>query len=509
MARYGVATVMYNASLIASFPHDSLAENSQEIVERVLTWLRGELPGYTFDGLEELGQIDVPSEVVPPGNGEILDKLFPPANLLQLKVQRRFTGDKLEGYRLCASGRVGIAAVSDRDSELPSATITVRPKIPAASLLTMLSYALVPELSAEQRAQIDASDTQTVSLVVLMYLLRLEQMIQEHGLQRSYIRLKEELRGTVRGRCTLSDYLGRNVPGGKAHIVPCRFWELRIDSDPNRALRWGVEVCRMLADWFLAPGLVERVEELWDSLAPHFSDVPVIQCHSSQVRRFPRSGRFTPYEGVFELLEFLLDCISFELVRGHVRIKGFSVQMWEVFELFVVNVLISRMGDRVMGPQVRYDYDVQGQDGTVWNKSISLDALIKGKRRFVLDAKWKEGIVAGSYSVEPDPNAIHFEDLRISNADLFQVVAYGKHRNVQAQGGILVYPVLEPIMVCRQRCILDFVESGEGGSTHPIFLIGVPVGDTLAHSLEDFVSTIRQISDGQTEIEGNAELGIK
>jgi len=500
---------MYNASQIAPLVPDYQAHDSREIVARVLTWLRGELPGYTFDGLEELGRIDVPSEIVPPGNGEILDELFPPDNLLQLKVERRFTGDKLEGYRLCASGRAGIVAVSDRDNEFLSATITVRPKIPAASLLTMLSYALVPELTAEQRAQIDVRDTQTVSLVVLMYLLRIKQMIQEHGLQRSYISLREELRGTVRGRCTLSDYLGRNIPAGKAHIVPCTFWEFRVDSDPNRALRWGVEVCRMLADRYSAPKLVEKVEELWDSLAPHFSDVPVIQFDSSQVRRFPRSGRFTPYESVFELLEFLLDNLSFELVRGHVRIKGFSVQMWEVFELFVVNVLKSRMGDRVKGPQVRCDYDVRSEDGRVWNKKIYLDALIRGRRRFVLDAKWKEGIVSGSYSGEEDTEILNFEDLCISNADLFQVVAYGRHRDVQAQGSILVYPVLEPTMVCRQRCILDFVESAEGKSTHPIFLIGVPVGDTLAHSLEDFVSTIRQISDGQTEIERNAEFGIK
>ena len=508
MARHGVAPVIYNASQIAPVVPDSQAHDSQEIVERVLNWLRGELTGHAFDGLEELGQIDVPSEVVPPGHGEILDKLFPPDNLLQLKVERRFTGDKLEGYRICASGRVGIFAVSDRDNEFLSATITVRPKIPAASLLTMLSYALVPELTAEQRALIDVKDTQTVSLVVLMYLLRIKQMIQEHGLQRSYIGLREELRGTVRGRCTLSDYLSRNVPGGKAHIVPCTFWEFRIDSDPNRALRWGVEVCRMLADWFSAPKLVERVEELWDSLAPHFSDVPVVQYDSSQVRRLPRCGRFTPYESAFELLEFLLDNLSFDLIRGHVRIKGFSVQMWEVFELFVVNVLKSRMGDRVKGPQVPCDYDVRSEGGKVWNRKLYLDALLLGRRRFVLDTKWKEAIVSESYSGGNDTEMINFEDLRISNADLFQVVAYGKHRDIQAQGGILVYPVLEPVLACRQRCILDFVGSTERGNSHPIFLIGVPVADTLAHSLEDFVGTIRQISDGQTEIERNAEFGM-
>jgi 5-methylcytosine-specific restriction endonuclease McrBC regulatory subunit McrC len=183
--------------------------------------------------------------------------------------------------------------------------------------------------------------------------------------------------------------------------------------------------------------------------------------------------------------------------------------MWEVFELFVVNVLKSRMGDRVKGPQVPCDYAVRSEDGKVWNRKIYLDALIRGRRHFVLDTKWKEAIMSGSYSGEEDTEIINFEDLRISNADLFQVVAYGKHRDVQAQGGILVYPVLEPIMVCRQRCILDFVESTERGSTHPIFLIGVPVGETLAHSLEDFVSTIRKISDGKTEVERNAEFGME
>jgi len=83
------------------------------VAQCVLRWLCGDLPAYPFDGLEELEYAEVPAAVVPPGKGEILDRLFPPDKLLRIRVERRFTGDLLEGYRLRASGLVGIATVGE------------------------------------------------------------------------------------------------------------------------------------------------------------------------------------------------------------------------------------------------------------------------------------------------------------------------------------------------------------------------------------------------------------
>jgi len=475
--------------------------SAEAVKDKALAWLRGQVPGYPFDGLEELASVDVPSEIVPPGKGEVLDELFPPNNLLQIRVERRFVGDQLQGYRLCASGLVGVAAIGDPISGLPVATVMVEPKVPGASLLTMLSYAFVPEMSSEQRAQIDVKDTSIASLLVLMYLHRLKQMVEEHGLQRSYIGLEEELRGTVRSHPILATYLGRHVPAGQSHIVPCRFWELRIDSEPNRALRWGLEVCRMVADRLLSPRLVEHVENIWDGLAHHFSEVLVVPYQSSQVRRLPRSGRFTPYESTFELLEFLLDHLSFELIRGQVCVRGFAVEMWKVFERFVINILKAHMRGQVQGPQVPFRYTIRSQEGTLHTQSIYLDGLIEGQRRLVLDAKWKTGITVGTEQNNQDEDMAQIEGLNIRNADLFQVVAYSRHYQVQAAGSILVYPVLETSAVCKHRCILDFMEAGKSDRPFPVFLVGMPVGDTLDQSLDDFVALVREISLGPTELE--------
>lgn len=468
-----------------------------EIVQRVLRWLRGDPPD-PFDGLEELGSVDVPTSVVPPKRGDILDQLFPPDNLLRIRVERRFTGDRLEGYRLRASGLVGVATVGEEMGTGSFATVTVQPKVPGSSLLTMLSYALVPDLSSERRPEIDIKKAPIVSLIVLIYLLRLQQLIEGYGLQRAYIRLAESLRGTVRGRCVLPIYLRRNVPAGRGHVVPCDFWEFRVDSEPNRALRWGVEVCRMLADWLSQRELLRSVESLWGALAPHFSGIPLQSYHASDVRRLPRSGRFAPYEPVFELLEFLLDNLSFDIVRGEIRVRGFAVEMWKVFERFVVNLLASHMRDQVLGPQVEREYyvTVRGEEDAPQRKSIFLDALIRGRRTLVLDAKWKEGIVSYASPNQEETEMLRLEDLRIRNADLFQVVAYGRHKGVQAQGSLLVYPVLDSKSVCRQRYILDFLDASEGGRDFPVFLIGIPVGETLHQSIEDFVGLVRKIAAG-------------
>ncbi len=150
-----------------SAPLDTVAvPTDAEFAQCVLRWLRGDLPAHPFDGLQEWEGIDVPGAIVPPGRGDVLDQLFPPDNLLQIRVDRRFTGERLEGYRLRASGTVGVATVGGGVGEGAFATVTVRPKVPGSSLLTMLSYALVPDLSPEHRPEIDVRDAPIVSLVL-------------------------------------------------------------------------------------------------------------------------------------------------------------------------------------------------------------------------------------------------------------------------------------------------------------------------------------------------------
>lgn len=488
-------------------PAIAAVEDNQTIRSRALTWLRGDLPTYPFEGFEELDRVDVPLTIVPPGRGDILDQLFPPDNLLGIRVERRFRGDQLEGYRLHAGGLVGLATVGDRKRDETFATVTVQPKVPGSSLLTMLSYALVPDLSSEHRPEIDVKDMPIVSLVLLIYLLRLQQLIESHGLQRAYIRLEESLRGTIRGRCVLPTYLQRNIPTGRSHIVPCDFWELRVDSEPNRALRWGIEVCRVLADHLCRPELTQNVEGLWGALAPHFAGIPVIPCQASQVRRLPRSGRFAPYAPVLELLEFLLDHLSFDIKQGRVHVRGFAVEMWDVFERFVVNVLASHMQAQVQGPQVRFGCEIVSEKGRLVEKNIYLDALVRGQRTLVVDAKWKEGIISYTADSQEEGDVLKLEGLHIGNADLFQVVAYGRHRDIQAHGSLLVYPVLEAESVCRKRFILDFLNGTGDSPPYPVFLIGIPVGAMLHQSIDNFVSIVDEVAARPIELETGATTG--
>jgi 5-methylcytosine-specific restriction endonuclease McrBC regulatory subunit McrC len=196
---------------------------------------------------------------------------------------------------------------------------------------------------------------------------------------------------------------------------------------------------------------------------------------------------------VLEVLEFLLDGLSLDLVSGQIRVRGFAVEMWDVFERFVVNALASRMRARVQGPQVKFGYDVMGEKTRLTAKSISLDALIEGPHTVVLDAKWKEGIVSQAASLQEEGEVLELEGLRIRNADLFQVVAYGRHRAVQAQASLLVYPVLEAESVCRRRRILDFVDSPGERRVFPVFLVGILVGETLHECIGDFVETVQEV----------------
>ena len=63
-------------------PSGVLPEDDLSVRLRVLAWLRGNLPAHPFDGLKELEAVDVPAQVVPPGKGHVLDRLFPPDDAL-------------------------------------------------------------------------------------------------------------------------------------------------------------------------------------------------------------------------------------------------------------------------------------------------------------------------------------------------------------------------------------------------------------------------------------------
>jgi len=463
-------------------------DNEKEIINRFFNWIEGNLEDYPFDFLQELSYCDIPPEIIPPEKGYILDELFLPDNILKIGIERRLSGDKITGYRLRASDLVGVAAIGNKEKGF--ATLIVKPKIPGSSLFTMLSYAFLPELTSEEIAEIETEDISIVSIIILIYFFRLERLVKIHGLQRAYIKKEEELRGTVRGRCLAGDYLNRFVPAGKSQIVPCRYWELQVDSAPNRALRWGVEICRLLGDLMNFSGLSEKIEDTWNYLSPYFLNVSLNSCQAGEVRRLPRTGRFTPYESVYEILELLLDNLSLDLSGGDLKIKGFGVKMWEVFERFVINVLSSKLKMPVTKPQVKFNYQIITPSASPYNRNIYLDALIDGNHRMVLDTKWKEAITSDR-DTNDSSDIIQIENLKIKNTDLFQVIAYGNHKDVRAMGAILVYPVVEDSLACKKRSIIDFY--GHHGDHFPVYLIGVPVGTNIEQSINNFIEIIEKI----------------
>lgn len=462
----------------------------QQVIEQVTKWLRNELLDYPFPGLHELDQVAIPVEIVPPGQGDILEDLFK-NNHLSVVVSRSMNGDQVTGYKLCASGLVGITVIGSGLAGIKPATLIVKPKIQDANLLTMLNYAFVPELSLEKEATIDIEDSSAIFLLLIIYLYCLKHLVDKHGLRKDYIRLEEELRSTVRGRCQLGQYLGRNVPSMRQTDIPCRYWELRLDCEPNRALLWGVEICLTLARMSPVQGLQEHLEKMWDQISHYFAGIYPVPYQAVQVKRFSRTGRFAPYEDSFKLLEFILDNLSFSLEQGEINIKGFALEMWAVFERFVVNALKMHLPGQVEGPQISFQFAITDSDNLARKQNIYLDALIKGNSAIVVDAKWKEAIIAYTDDYINE-QFLPFEDIRLKNADLFQALAYGRHKDINAAVSILIYPVLIATSACRIRTIHDFIASTDGKPC-PVYLLGIPVGGNLEDTLPGFIKAVKEI----------------
>jgi len=295
--------------------------------------------------------------------------------------------------------------------------------------------------------------------LVASFLKELKRLCKRH-LRRGFPLREENLRGKIKGRPLLRENMRKNWSRLRYERVYCRFRDHSLDTPENRVLRAALELCvRFLArlrNHFKALNWMATFCRL--SLAT----VPVTKITAQEAARVKVTGVQKHYRTPLRLAVTVLRELGFLWSRGHSSaVTPYLVNMSTLFEAYCEALL--RKG-RLSLPSLAEVARIETQKLFSWegenNIKIKPDFLIfdqKG-RTFIGDAKYKL-----------------LEDRFFRLHDLYQIVAYARHRELQKQygevaGAFLFYPASKET---RHYEISSFaINSGEEAK---IFVIGVPL----------------------------------
>lgn len=285
--------------------------------------------------------------------------------------------------------KVGAVRVDDLE-------VRVTPKVPIERVVFMLAHAMGAVTWQGETVGV-TRDADVVHVLAEAYLSAATRAVRP-GLIQGY-RLAEESLPVVRGRIRIDEQLKRRP--GVWLPIEVSYDDFTVDTAENRILLAATE--RLLRNPLVAVETRRRLTAVSLRLAEVTRPVP------GATRPAWRPTRLNlRYQPALRLAELVLDATSFEHRVGDVRIDGFVLNMWKVFEGFVTETL----GTALVGidPRTRVEPQYRGfldEDGLVPMRPDVVWLDERNAPRAVIDAKYKAEWHSG-----------------FPNSDVYQALAY-------------------------------------------------------------------------------------
>jgi 5-methylcytosine-specific restriction endonuclease McrBC regulatory subunit McrC len=295
--------------------------------------------------------------------------------------------------------------------------------------------------------------------------------------------LEEELNGHVRGRFLVDQYLKRNY-FAQRHVVPCRFINWTVDNLPNRILLYGLylshyALAQTPVNSYLNLGVARRCKTA-------LAEVKLVRIQRDDIAnvRSTLQGSFRCYREIIHLAKLIISILDPFAIDGQEiekipvvkafdigssddgMIKWDLIDMPSLFEEYVRAVTKSfDLGYRKFSVQLsgvvppalehladkRIELDRPPMQTTFNDNRMIIDAKYK-----LIELKTKSNAqcidLKGAYHISENQKINLVKPLdseyplggpsQVSNADIYQVIAYATHRDIQASSAALVYPVI-------------------------------------------------------------------
>lgn len=288
-------------------------------------------------------------------------------------------------WEVAPTSKVGVATIA-------GVTVWIKPKVDVRGILFLLGYAKNPGWRDDAVSLLGVPDL--VPALAYAFASQAERAV-EQGLLQGYTEIDDALT-VLRGRLREGDQLRQRF--GLAIPLLVRFDDHTIDITENRLLRSATEVLLRL------PGVEPSVRVRLRGLRRVLADVtPLVR--GAPLPPWVTTRLNSRYHVALWLAELILRGSAVDQAPGDVRLEGFLVDMWRVFEDFLTTALTEAFRPRGgwCRSQDRHHLDVDSKivmkPDLVW--------YLDEQPVAVIDAKYKAEKPAG------------FPD-----ADLYQMLAY-------------------------------------------------------------------------------------
>lgn len=393
----------------------------------------------------------------------------------------------------------GMARTSlDREASL---SVSLAPKIQGCDHAFLADYAYGQR--GRSLRQIDSShvDVQVLNqdpaaCLLVWYVAAVKNFAVRH-LRRDYRSENLILHGEIRGTLLLDRYIQEHMAQADPIHVPCRISQRTQDTPNNRVLKAGLRRVAELARTLRVSGARRVVLREVGAAMPFFAGVADINVRASDRRAVVARGPFRHYKGILGTTLDLLDGNYFTSEQGDRSVDAF---LWEMPVLFQ-EALRGILED---GPA--WTLDAKRTTAAITSGSPGHQPLVRSKvdpdyvlhtnhGALLLDAKYKSALRP------PDPSSDDEEDLvvsesaarkvRIKRSDIYQMVAYRRHRRWAGAPGALIYPIsLSPGESYQ-------APYGITGFDDPIHIVFLDVGPNARNNLSAFYSTIEALKPEQ------------
>lgn len=400
-------------------------------------------------------------------------------------------------WTLEAGDSVGVTRIV---TSLGDVTLRVRPKLDTANVFFLADYAY--EQRHDPLKLLDHDDVGLEAVLrdptaaLLVWHARAIHRFAARWLRRDYRIVDRTYEGKVQGRVLVSRYVSHHLAIGDAASVPCRAQERTQDTPNNRLLKAGLRFILGASHAMPVPAAGRAVMRAVKATLPlfaHVSDVPL----SPQLLRSTTSrGPQRHYAPILAATASLLrNELMGEELSSTPNTTAFMWRMPVLFQEALRGMLDSTPGLRLEAGAVG---SATIRDATGKRRSISKvdpDLVLPATsgRTLLIDTKYKDAMPSG-HEVDEDVTVVaDRHHVKVSRADIYQMVAYRNHEKWPHSTGVLLYPIVlsegdtlpEPLRV--------------EGFGDPVWLMFVDIGRHAAKNLRTFVEGMHSLSAKATE----------
>jgi 5-methylcytosine-specific restriction endonuclease McrBC regulatory subunit McrC len=394
-----------------------------------------------------------------------------PLTDLQLEILRS-QGDRLKflGLSLQASpnGFLLLTASNTVGSvrfvhQKKAVTVHVQPKIGQINFLRMLDYVYGVEKTSSQSTDVAFAQTEA-SGIFLEFFARTVSKFLHHMTYRNYSYIETAYPNLVKGRPMIKEYFGKFVPQASSHILPCRYINYSADVVENQIVLLTVHRAINLVS-FLPPSEKRNnlMKELQNSIRM-MAGVSIKRRTAEDIQHIHYFRINRHFQNIHRLCKVILDGSSVTSQAGEkLPFIAFAVNMPILFQSYIARIFKEAFDNHFIDGKSKLTYPLES-----YEKQIVLDGLLEYRHhKIVIECKYKD--------ISNERGDFVIEGGKIRGADLYQVVAYTSHEQIQADASILVYPVWTPgqASITLANPIRNFGWHKETNTDIPIYILGI------------------------------------